>query len=168
VGDVAVGGGFCRCRHRRYRPERGLADEPFLQEIGRQVPSAVPLTAVAAFAGQAWVGSTQGLWRLEGERFAAVAGRGESVTRLVVASNTLWAVTSGALHRLQAGAWKTIPAANVADVTEHGGETIVASGSRLWRVRDDALEPLTAEGVLSPSRAWCPTARRCTSMARGG
>jgi len=119
-----------------------LADDVFLQEVGRKVPSTEPLSAVAVFSGQVFVGSEKGLSRLDGEKFVPVAGLTEPVVRLVAARDALWVIARKGLFRHQSGAVKKVSEEVVADVTGYLGQTVAASGNRLWQVEGDGLKPL--------------------------
>ena len=116
-------------------------DDVFLDEVGRKITTAEPLVAVAFFNGKAYAGSDQGLYQLDGD--ALVLQLHEPVTRLVTTRDALWAMTGNGLNRYQAGAWKKISGEPVTDVAEHLDGIVVSIGSRLWRVRDDRLEPLS-------------------------
>ena len=118
-------------------------DDIFLQEVGRKVSSAVPLTAVALFENNVYAGSAQGLWRLESNRLAQVRELSGPVTRLVAALDALWVITPGGLHRYRAGAWRKISDLPVTDLAEHSGELLVSAGHRLWRVDGNVLQTRT-------------------------
>jgi hypothetical protein len=67
----------------------------------------------------------------------------DPVHRLVVANDALWILTSKGLYRYLNNASTKIGDGPISDVAEHLGETIAASGKRLWRVRENRLDPLT-------------------------
>ena len=117
---------------RQWQPGR---DEVFLQEVGRKVASAEPLSAVAVFEGKVYAGSEKGLYQLDGDRLAAVPELQDPITRLVKSRNALWAMTSRGLHRYQTGGWRKISDEAVTDITEHLDDIVAAIGNRLWRLR---------------------------------
>ncbi|MHB8522511.1 MAG: hypothetical protein ACYDH9_17380 [Limisphaerales bacterium] len=121
-----------------------VPDNVYLQETGRKVTASAPLTSVAVYEGIVYAGSAKGLHQLKGNELVEVSELREPVNRLVTAGGALWAITSPGLHRFQNGAWKKISGEVVSDVCEHLGAVVAAGGSRLWRVKGDALEPLTA------------------------
>ena len=121
-----------------------VPDDVYLQEVGRKATTSVPLTSVAVYEGKVLAGSAKGLHQLKGSELVEVSELREPVSRLVTAGGALWATTSPGLHRFQNGSWKRISAEAVSDVCEHLGEVVAAGGSRLWRVKGDALEPLTS------------------------
>ena len=116
-----------------------VRDDVYLQEVGRQVASAQPLTAVAVFDDQVYAGSKQGLLRLDADKLTPVAELSEPIRRLVATRDALWAITDQGLHRFGPAAWTKISGEPVTDVTEHLGQIIVSAGRRLWRVDGDAL-----------------------------
>jgi hypothetical protein len=126
---------------RRWQP---VSDEVFLQEVGRKVSSPVPLTSVAVVEDTVFAGSASALFRLRGSELAEVGPVRQSVQRLVSVESALWVLTGRELHRFQSNSWNRISAEPATDVCEHLGETVVASGHRLWQVRDNKLEPLTS------------------------
>ena len=124
----------------RWQPVR---DEVYLQEVGRKVASAAPLTSVAVYEGNIYAGSANGLLLLKGSKLVESSELRDTVNRLVTTKQALWAITSQGLHRLQAGVWKKVSSEAVNDVCEHLGEVVAAGGSRLYRVKGDTLKPLT-------------------------
>ncbi len=126
-------------------PRQGpsLPDDVFLQETGRQVPSPVPLTAVALDNGDIFAGTAQGLLRLRGENWAEVPALRDPIQRLIAAGGHLWAMTPAGLYRRDADSWKRIAGEPVTALGGHRGEVVTATSRRLWRVRGDSLEPLT-------------------------
>ncbi|MFO0900923.1 MAG: hypothetical protein U0836_26135 [Pirellulales bacterium] len=131
-------------------PPVAAADEIFLQEMGRQIPSPTPLDAVAVFDGQVFAGTKDGLLRLQGDELAPGADVKQPITRLVAAKQALWALSSAGLFRLQAGHWKQISDQATDDVTEHLGEIVVASNRKFWKVEGDKLVALGSEECKFP------------------
>jgi len=120
-----------------------VRDDVYLQEVGRKVPSDEPLNAVAVFEQKVYAGSDKGLYWLNDEKLERVRELDDPIRRLVSVCNALWVMTGRGLHRFQEGTWKKISDEAVADVTGNLGEVIVASGTRLWRVRGDRLEVMS-------------------------
>ncbi len=125
------------------RSEQPVRDDVFLQEVGRKVSGSASLSAVAVYENTVYVGSDRGLHRLDGDGLVAVNAVKDAVKRLVTVKADLWVLTSQGLWRYASNSWTKISAEPVADVCEHAGEVVVAKGSRLWRWRGSALEPLT-------------------------
>lgn len=121
---------------------QAVRDEVFLQEVGSQVVTSDPLTAVAVYEGRVFAGTAKGLLHLEAERLVEEAAPKEPVRRLVSAGGAVWAVTAPGLHRREGDGWKRISAEAVTDVCAHRGDTFVAVGRKIWRVRGDTLEPM--------------------------
>lgn len=116
-------------------------DVPFLQEIGRQVPTSIPLRAVAVFEGRVWVGSAEGLAELKNDRLEPVPGGGAAVNRLIPIPPYLWVLGNDGLSRLTAGRLEKISPLQVADVCRHGTNFLAACGSRLFQVQGNVMEP---------------------------
>lgn len=135
------------------RESETVADDVYLQEVGRQIPSPVPLTAVAVFGGHVFVGSDQGLFAVEGQQLTPVSEVSQPIRRLVATDTALWAIANDGLHRLQDNNWQKVSAESFNDLTTHLGEPIVASERRLWRVVGDGLEPyVTTESPFPMTR----------------
>ena len=119
---------------------RPIPDDVYLQEVGTQIPHRSPLTAVAVYQDRVFAGTERGLLALSDQNLLAVTLVAQPVERLIVAQNAAWAVTKPGLHRFADGVWKEITKEPVRDVCEHGGEVVVATDRKLWRVRNGALE----------------------------
>lgn len=117
-----------------------IADEVYLQEVGRKIPTSAPLSAVAVVDGKIFAGSGAGLLRLQGSNLVPVIGFARPVQRLVVADGTLWVISPAGLYRRNEEAWKQVSSEPVTDVCAFRGQTLAAVGSQLWRVRDDTME----------------------------
>lgn len=141
---------------RTHRSVRAVADETYLQEVGRRLETAFPVRAVVFHQGRFFIGSTNGVSRLEARNFVREPGLARPVQLLRAAGGTIWAITSPGLHRRDGESWRAITSAPVTDVAEFRGEILAASADQLWRVRGDALE------LLSTNRARFPIARLVT------
>lgn len=119
-----------------------VPDEVYLQEVGQRISSPTPLTAVGAHAGEVFAATKDGLLQLQGTMLVSVPGPEGVVTRFVQASGALWALTTRGAFRREGAAWKPVTAEALADLAEHRGELLAASGGHLWRIRGDRLEPL--------------------------
>ncbi len=121
---------------------QAIRDDVFLQEVGRQIVTPEPLTAVAVQGDQVFVGSGKGVAQLVDGKLVAEAALQVPVQRLVAAGGSLWAITSPGLHRRDGTGWKPISGEAVTDVCAWRGETVAAAGHKLWRVKGDKLEAL--------------------------
>lgn len=124
------------------RDSQTVRDDVYLQEIGRQIASQTSLSSVAVLGNEVFVGSSEGLLRLEADRLAPVPGLSAPIVRLLTIQNALWAVTNEGLYRYRDSAWQQVSKERVTDVTEHLGQVIASSERRLWRIEGDALLPL--------------------------
>jgi hypothetical protein len=123
----------------------GIRDEIFLQETGYRIGTSEPLTSVAVQGGKVFTGSANGVLRLEGRNLVADAGLRQPVRRLVATRSAVWAMTGRGLHRNDGAGWHKISGEPVVDLVEHLDGIVAATGSRLWRVAADGLEPLSPE-----------------------
>ncbi len=123
------------------RPEP-LADTVFLQEVGRKIPSREPITSVIAVAGNVFAGSSKGIAYLAGNGLASVTGMSMPIQRLVSEGTNAWALSSSGLFKFDGTLWQKVSAQSLVDLTQHQGETIVASKRKLWRLKNGVLDPL--------------------------
>jgi hypothetical protein len=128
-----------------YRAVRPVPDDPYLQEIGRQVAHPAPLTSVAVHEGQVMVGTGQGLLRLEGSRLVPDRGFTQAVQRLVSTAGHLWVVGAPGLHRWDGPGWTALSTEPVADVVEYRGAVLAAVGNQVLQVKGNQLEPFAAK-----------------------
>ena len=124
------------------RDWRPAPDEVYLQEVGRKVPTAQPLTSVAAHGGRVFAGSEAGLLELNGGTLARVGDLRAPVERLVEAGGSLYVLARDGVVRLRGNQWEKISDQPMTDLCEHLGEVVAAHGARLWRLHAQALEPL--------------------------
>jgi len=126
-----------------------IADEVYLQEVSRQIPSTEPLTSVAVFCGVAYVGGASGVSRIAGEALELVAGPEGAITRLKTLGGALWAAGPGGLWRFDGTIWAKVSTEAVADLCEHNGSVVAASGAALFTATETGLALLvTAPGPL--------------------
>ena len=129
---------------------RPAPDEVYLQEVGRKIPTTQPLTSVAIHGGQVFAGSETGLLELKGETLAAVEDIRTPVERLVEAQGSLWVLARDRVSRLRDHRWERISGQPMTDLCEHLGEVVAVQGTRLWRLRGEALEPFPAPEAPFP------------------
>lgn len=132
--------------HPRWDP---IIDSVYLQEVSSQVSSAEALTAVAVFGDEVYTGSTSGVHRVNGNLLDDVTGPTGPVVRLKVLGGLLWAGGPNGLWRFDGAVWNQISGEPTADLCEHNGTVVVASGAALFSVGDAGLTPLAkAPGAL--------------------
>lgn len=120
-----------------------IPDAVYLQESGSQIATPDPVTAVVAHEGQFYAGTAKGLLRLDGTNLVADSAFTHSIRRLTTTPGTLWAMTSDGLYRREGSTWRTVSALPVTDLISFRGEILAAAGNQVWRIRGDALEPLS-------------------------
>ncbi|HAB17228.1 MAG TPA: hypothetical protein DCE44_12355, partial [Verrucomicrobiales bacterium] len=119
-----------------------VPDAVYLQEIGRIVPWPGSLSTVAALDEEIFVGTAQGLLRLQSDGLARDSTLTQPIRRLKIVGKRLWAITPDALYRRDDNAWTKVGTNPFVDLAEHRGEIVAADSRKLWRVRGDQLEPL--------------------------
>lgn len=124
-----------------------IPDEVYLQEVGRTIPTATPLTAAAVHRDHLFVGGPDGVSVLDATGLRAVNAPLGSVTRLRALQDTLWAVASGALWKSDGHEWEKLGGNAVSDLCLHNGEIVVADGNQLLRVNGSTLESI----LIKPS-----------------
>jgi hypothetical protein len=124
-----------------------IPDTPYLQEVGIQVSHPDALTSVAIHEGQAFVGSSRGLLRLDGTSLSPDPGCTQAVRRIVSTPGALWVVTAPGLLRRTAGGWTRISSDPVSDLALFRDQPVAAVGNQLWQVRGDRLEILSTNSA---------------------
>lgn len=127
-----------------------IADEVYLQEVGAQVQSSEPLTAVAVYQDVVYTGGTSGVARLADEStLEPVAGPEGAIAKLRVLGDGLWAAGPTGLWRFDGAAWTRVTTEPVTDLCAHNGAVVAASGASLFTATKDGLTPLaTAQRPL--------------------
>jgi len=115
-----------------------IPDEVYLQEIGRQVPSTVPLTSVAVNGTHIFAGSAQGVLESTADGWKAAPVVEGNVNQLVTLNTITWALTSAGVYRFD-GEWKKVSARPATAITVHRGILHLAEGPRLIRLAGDSV-----------------------------
>lgn len=127
-----------------YRSAFTVADVPYLQEVGRKIPTDFPCYSVAVHEGNVYVGTNQGLYIVSGAKaLARVEGVPEGVIkRLVSLPDALYVFLEAGLGRWIQGRWELLAEGDFTDAIHFRGQTVVASPTGLYTVRGSVLEPL--------------------------
>lgn len=132
-----------------------VSDEVYLQEVGRQVKSDTPLTAVAVFGGKVYVGTASGVRALDGDRLVDADGPRAAVRKLQVSGDRLWALCDDGLWRLD-GSWALMIGGDYRDVCSYLDGVVVASAADLFYLDGDILEKVTDLEKLNDEPAAAP------------
>lgn len=127
-----------------------IVDEVYLQEVGSKIETEEPISAVAVFQDEVFVGGANGVHRIDDESLAPAGGPNTSVKRLRVLNDALWAICTDGLWRFTAGEWSQAASGDYVDVTYHAGEIVVASRKRLFRFVDGKLDPIFSGRAAAP------------------
>jgi hypothetical protein len=130
-----------------------VADEVYLQEVSRHVLTDAPVLSAAVYNGQLYTGDAQGVARLKGDTLQRVEGPTGTVTKLEVLSEALWAATDNGLWKFDDSSWTRIGSNAIADVCVYRDGIVAASGTGLYALQGDILEPLVEGGVHQPIRS---------------
>ncbi|MCC7373178.1 MAG: hypothetical protein IT581_00880 [Verrucomicrobiales bacterium] len=119
---------------------KSVADEVYLQEIGRTVASTEPLTAVAAGNDGVFVGTARGVLRWDETGLVNEPGMTSAVRSLRWVRGEVWAIAAPGLWRRKDGQWRTETREAVSDVVEYRGQIVAAIDNQLWRLGAGGLE----------------------------
>ena len=124
-------------KRRLWKP---VADDVYLQEVGRQVTTDAPVLAVAVHEGTpyAWLKDT-GLRVLQGDNLQPLDTPPGNVRRLETLGGALWLITDNGLYRYDGDTWTEVAAGNFADVCFHVGNVLAATSKQVRQVDGDAL-----------------------------
>ena len=120
-----------------------VQDTVYLQEVSKRIATREPLTAVAAVEGAVFAGSSKGLYQLFENGLGPVTAVNAAVHRLVADGKSAWALTSTGLFRGDAIQWQKLSNERFTDLVLFRGETILASGRKLYRWTNGIAQPLT-------------------------
>ena len=127
-----------------------IQDEVYLQEIPTQIPTEDPVHAVGVWDGDVYVGTGDGLQRLQDGALKAVSDVAGAIHRIVETEDTLWAMGEKGLWALGAkNSWTQLHIESVQDLCKHNEDHHFVSGKDLLRIRVN--EPI--EVVASADRA---------------
>lgn len=117
---------------------RTVADDVYLQEIGQQVRTDRPVTALAAMDDEVFAVIDGRLHRLEGAALRAVEGAPTGIARLFAFDGVLWASTTDALYRFDKRAQSAtkLLAEPVVDMCVHSGALHAATRDTIYRLSD--------------------------------
>ncbi|NUN97614.1 MAG: hypothetical protein HUU16_15730, partial [Candidatus Omnitrophica bacterium] len=121
---------------------RPIPDTVYLQETGRKIKTEFPLTAVAVYNGQVFLGSDSGLLRLDNDQIAPDPAIPAAIRRLKVAGDSLWALAKDGLYRLETVGWTQVQSGKVTALCEHLGKIHVATPEGVYRLEGEEKVPL--------------------------
>ena len=114
-------------------------DEPFLQEIGEQIPTKSPVADIAAAQGRVFALYEEGVCELIGSELKPVDGAPDKPLRLYAPDNTLWVTTEKGVHRLDGGKWRKMDDRHYLDMCVHRGAVHAATKENVFRLEGDAF-----------------------------
>ncbi len=133
--------------HRLYSP---VADQVYLQEIGRKLPTDQPVTALAAWKGEIYAVVGGGLRRLHESELQVVRNAPGKLQQLFALGGKLWGTTDEALYRFddRAQSVEKVHEGTIVDVCTH--DDVVHSTTRddVYRYKDGAF------ANIRPQAGW--------------
>lgn len=136
----AYGGNVAVPENPRWKP---IVDEVYLQEVGTKIETKAPVTAVAVFDSNAYVGDVSGVHRVDGDKLVGAGGPRGAISRLKVVDSALYAMGKNGLWRMVGGEWSQVASGAFVDVAAHLGGVIVASDVAVFNLTDSGLEELS-------------------------
>jgi hypothetical protein len=119
-----------------------IVDSVYLQEIEGKVKTKDPLLAAAVLDDVLFVGTANGVLRLENRNLVPVNGPTGTVSRLKVLNAALYAFTPDALWRLSKGEWRKVVDQVIVDGCIHLDSVILVDASRIYQFDGEKLLPL--------------------------
>ncbi|HZR20582.1 MAG TPA: two-component regulator propeller domain-containing protein, partial [Verrucomicrobiae bacterium] len=133
--------------HRLWKP---VPDEMYLQEVGQQIPTANPVTALAIQDGILYVVTGRTVKRLAGSTFEDAPGAPEGIQRMKSFDGVLWSSTGQATYRCVSNSWQQVDPRPFQDFCSHLGETYGATRDAIFRFESGKfVNTRPAQGYLS-------------------
>jgi hypothetical protein len=110
-----------------------VPDEVYFQEIGRQIPTARPVTALAVLGHTLYAVTGGALHRLAGAALQAGPEAPRNISRLRSLQGALWAATPQGVFRFADDKWERIDKRQFTDFCVHLGEVCGATRDEVFR-----------------------------------
>jgi hypothetical protein len=144
---VCVSGFAAQQQEHLWKP---VADEVYPQEVGEQVASAEPLTAVALYKGNVYVVAGEKMSTVRDGKFEAATGAPEGIKRLRVLDDALWVGASTGTFRFAGDAWTKVDDKPFVDFCMHLGKVHGATRDAIYRFEDGKFVDIKPkDGYLS-------------------
>ncbi len=133
-------------------PERQLyeavADDIYLQEIGEQIATQQPVTALAVYQQTLYAVVDGTLHSLQDGKLQPLEGAPQDIQRLFVLSGDLWGTTHDAVYRYHEGNLTQVFAGPMADLCLHLDRVHGATRNDVYRFEDDVFVN------IKPATGW--------------
>lgn len=152
IGLLAILAAFCATaddpfvrgpEERRWKP---VADTMYLQEVGSQVKTEVPVLSVAYYEGVLYAATEEGVLKLLGEELVPDADAPEEIHRLRVLDGALWGMGKSGLYRFDGYDLEKVSDEKFVDVCLLNGVVHAATRMDVYRYEDGKLASLEPEG----------------------
>ncbi len=141
AGAWPVGAATEAARH--WKP---VADVPYLQEVGSQIPVEQPVTSLAELGGTVYAVTGGEAHVLRDGALEKSVGAPEGIRRLRTLDGTLWAVAESGAYRFAGGVWQHVDERPFVDFCLHLGAVYGATRNEIFRYQDGAFVSATPEG----------------------
>ncbi len=127
---------------RRWEP---VADTVYLQEVGSQVKTEVPVLSVAWFEGELYAATEAGILKLSGEELVPDGDAPDGIERLRVLDGALWGMGKSGLYRFDGYSLEQVSDDAFVDVCLLNGVVHAATRMDVYRYEDGKLVSLEPE-----------------------
>jgi hypothetical protein len=133
--------------HRAWKP---VPDKVYLQEVGAQIPSAKPLTAIAVYRANVYVVEGGTLKKLKEYSLEQLNGAPAGIQRIKSLPDALWAVSENGTYRFSNESWERVDEKPFQDFCVHLGQVYGATRDDIYRLESGRFVNIRpAEGYLT-------------------
>ncbi len=123
-----------------------VADNVYLQEVARKIPSKRPVLSVAACGGECYAVVNNTVHVLEGNRLVPMPSAPKGIRALQTPDGSLWALADAGLFRFRNDAWQKVDGRVYVDVCMHAGVLHAATRDDVYRLENDKLVSVQPKG----------------------
>lgn len=124
------------------------SDKVYLQEVGEQIPTDSPITAVAVHAGVLYAVENGALKSLQGSALDSVADAPSGITRMVSLDGAIWATGSDGAYRFVDDSWTKVSDHSMVDFCVHDGKVHAADRDDVYQFDGRTL------ASIKPATGW--------------
>ncbi len=128
---------------RMWRP---VADDVYLQEAGRKIPTDGPVVSVAVRDGMLHAVVHGRVFVLENTALTPVPNAPSAVRRVQTPDGTLWALSDNGLYRMESDQWVRMDDRVYVDLTMHRGVVHGATKDNVYRYENGVMVCIEPEG----------------------
>ncbi|XOV94102.1 MAG: hypothetical protein ACFHWX_05230 [Bacteroidota bacterium] len=125
---------------------KSVADDVYLQEVSKKIPSTNPVTSISTLGDQAYLVMNSQVFNLKGEQFVLEKNAPKDVNRLISLGDDLWALSKTGLFRRKGKSWAKVSDLEIVDMCMHLGVPHAASKEDVYKLDGDKLISLKPAG----------------------